>query len=268
VPVTVYRPVSAVDPATGCPVTAMQPCTTYTWQAQRVPFVYHRARWGILPTTVPVAAAAMPAQACCPQTGVPATTYSVPAAGAGCSTCGVPATVTAPSPYYAPPGGMQYTPAPAVPGASGLPADAAPTLRQRPVEPNGQEPQVRIYRVDPNLPADPNNGNSNGMINGLNGSGTRTDPMNRVMPNSHKAPAAPHDLRPLPDPDANKDGFDGNRAPPLLDPRDKTAARSAVFRGQYAPIVWPVKQAAADGEVPAPTAAPEWDDRGWRQLSR
>ena len=37
VPVTYYRPVTTADPATGCPVTSLQPCTTYRWQFMRVP---------------------------------------------------------------------------------------------------------------------------------------------------------------------------------------------------------------------------------------
>ncbi|MFO0870409.1 MAG: hypothetical protein U0935_15895 [Pirellulales bacterium] len=37
VPVTVYRPVSAIDPATGRPITVVQPCAATTWQVQRVP---------------------------------------------------------------------------------------------------------------------------------------------------------------------------------------------------------------------------------------
>ncbi len=35
IPVTSYRPVMSTDPVTGCPVTVMKPCTTYTWQAGR-----------------------------------------------------------------------------------------------------------------------------------------------------------------------------------------------------------------------------------------
>jgi len=36
VPVTTYRPVMGNEPTTGCATTALMPCTTYQWQAQRV----------------------------------------------------------------------------------------------------------------------------------------------------------------------------------------------------------------------------------------
>jgi hypothetical protein len=34
VPVTTYKPVTNSDPCTGCTVTCMRPCTTYTYQMQ------------------------------------------------------------------------------------------------------------------------------------------------------------------------------------------------------------------------------------------
>ena len=42
VPVTVYRPTTSSNPATGCTVTCMRPCTTYTWQARRVPYTAYQ----------------------------------------------------------------------------------------------------------------------------------------------------------------------------------------------------------------------------------
>ena len=36
-PTTNYRPIVTYDPVNGWPTTAMQPCTTYTWQLRRVP---------------------------------------------------------------------------------------------------------------------------------------------------------------------------------------------------------------------------------------
>ena len=50
VPVTVYIPANSVDPRTGRAVLCMRPCTTYTWQVRRVPYVAFR------PVHLPVAA--------------------------------------------------------------------------------------------------------------------------------------------------------------------------------------------------------------------
>jgi len=37
VPVTSFRPTTVVNPTTGCAATSLAPCTTYAWQARRVP---------------------------------------------------------------------------------------------------------------------------------------------------------------------------------------------------------------------------------------
>ncbi len=50
VPVTTYRRTVSYNPATGLPITCTQPCTTYTYQARRVPYTSFRPVY----TTVPV----------------------------------------------------------------------------------------------------------------------------------------------------------------------------------------------------------------------
>lgn len=75
VPVTVYRPVTAIDPATGRPVTVVQPCVVNTWQVQRVPvggqsFVSRYQPLpvsGAAPPAVVVSPNAVPGAAVCPQ---------------------------------------------------------------------------------------------------------------------------------------------------------------------------------------------------------
>ena len=42
VPVTQYRPVTTSDPCTGCTMTCMKPCTTFTYKMQRVPYTTYR----------------------------------------------------------------------------------------------------------------------------------------------------------------------------------------------------------------------------------
>ena len=64
VPVTVYRPVTTVDPCTGCPSTTMQACTTMTTQVQRVPVTTFRQVCQMVP--------AQPTCSTCPTTvGMP-----------------------------------------------------------------------------------------------------------------------------------------------------------------------------------------------------
>lgn len=80
----------------------------------------------------------------------------------------------------------------------------------------------------------------------------------------------------VPDPEANTRPLPSNRAPQLLDPRDKTALGDA-HRWAVVPAVWakqPTREEAAPvslrevrQETPAPRqAAPEihWDDTGWK----
>lgn len=56
VPVTTYRRTVNYNPATGLPITCTKPCTTYTYQARRVPYTTYRPIY----TTVPVGGAAAP----------------------------------------------------------------------------------------------------------------------------------------------------------------------------------------------------------------
>lgn len=54
VPVTQYRAQTSSDPCTGCSVTCMRPCTSYTWQMQRVPYTTYRPVYRTQNYTVPV----------------------------------------------------------------------------------------------------------------------------------------------------------------------------------------------------------------------
>ncbi len=92
VPVTTYRPITTVNPCTGCPQTMVQPVTTYRMQPSLVPVTTYR----------PVAACYAPA---CP-TGA----CGAPACATGA--CGAAAPVA--STYYAP----AYSAAPAAPACS------------------------------------------------------------------------------------------------------------------------------------------------------
>ncbi|MBB73932.1 MAG: hypothetical protein CMJ75_05395 [Planctomycetaceae bacterium] len=101
-PVTYYRPVTAMDPATSAMKTTLQPCTGYQWQQRRVPVTSYRPIYSTVSVpnrapTVPVAAqpgtpllGAVPALTMAPGMQQPTPTLTAPAVTA-------PA-VTVPSP--------------------------------------------------------------------------------------------------------------------------------------------------------------------------
>ena len=151
VPVTVYKPVATIDPATGATVNTMQACTTHRWQLRRVPVGLSRPAWyASQPTGGAVMAGPFAAPVAAPvwQQGVPAT-IGPP----GCASCQSGAATmyapqspamsapyaASPSPYQAAPtpSGQPYapslTPVQAAPMNSGAvgsptPADMAPSL--------------------------------------------------------------------------------------------------------------------------------------------
>jgi hypothetical protein len=144
VPVTTYRPVAAVDPATGLPINAVQPCTTTTWQARRVP----NSLWGGLwpsssppPSVVaytPATIAAYPAYPGTVTNYAPApviiapnvrTSNYAPVYAAPVVTNYVPA---APAVTYAPPPATTYAPAPATTVVPSAPAPYCPPTTAAP----------------------------------------------------------------------------------------------------------------------------------------
>ncbi len=57
VPVTQYKPVTHSDPCTGCTVTCMKPCTSYSWQMKQEPYttyrpVYRQENYSVPVTTI------------------------------------------------------------------------------------------------------------------------------------------------------------------------------------------------------------------------
>ena len=149
VPVTNYRPVSSVDPGTCCPVTTLRPCTTYMWQARRVP------SYTTFRPVYTAFAAPFATTACAP--------ISSPGYGGGCSSCGV--STPAAAPYYAP--STTMVPGTVLPGTSlpgsGLPTTLGPGVptpadMQPRLTPGGVQrslPSIRNYPVDadPVVPA-------------------------------------------------------------------------------------------------------------------
>ncbi len=98
VPVTQYKPVTSSDPCTGCSVTCMKPCTTYTWQMKQVPYTTYRAVYRNENYTVPVTTISNSDG--CSTCGV-----NPQAAVSGCPTCTVPGN-TLIAPTTVPPAGV------------------------------------------------------------------------------------------------------------------------------------------------------------------
>lgn len=87
VPVTQYRQTCSTDPCTGCPVTCMKPCVSYSWQLKRVPYVTYRPVYRTESYSVPVTYTAMAPSTCSTCATCP-TSPTVGLPQAGCSTCG------------------------------------------------------------------------------------------------------------------------------------------------------------------------------------
>ncbi len=129
VPVTTYRAHTTVDPCTGCTVTCMKPCTTYTYRAKQVPYTTYRPVYTTQAYQVPITyTSQMPAM-------------QSPMVGSGCDTCGIPGfqqptqfqpgTITAPSITGTLDTQGGYTLAPST--GMTVPADTQPQLNQRPI---------------------------------------------------------------------------------------------------------------------------------------
>lgn len=286
VPVTVYRPVSAIDPATGQPVTVVQPCLTSTWQVQRVPvggrpFV---SMYQPLPvsgygspgmaTPTAVAPGACPGGACAPAapaaswggTVMPGTTLApsttIPAA---------PPNTASPPSTFGPNTQPSYLGQPAriAPGTSGgtfSPADQRPTLG--PSEGAGSSnypPATDPYPNPPPYlgPSVPANGASNGAATGgalTNPSAASPSSVTRPA-ESKSAPRLPIKVTPVPDPESSPAELPGRSAPRLIVPQERTAAsRGTQPTHRIVPAIT-VENTRPSTAVGKPVT---WDDSGWR----
>jgi hypothetical protein len=284
--VTVYRPVTTVDPCTGCPATTMQACTTMTTQAQRVPFTTMRQVCQMVQPTVaamPVASA-QPVMPMPPPPMMEQQQLAMPTTP-GCSSCGggqnfapaAPAYPSYPQQYQQAPQQYQQAPqqfqqgpttelAPQQPSTSlqPVPADQAPTLQQN-----------QSYYQGPTFPS--NNGTSQypttsnyPSVTTVPSTSSGLYPVPSTTPSTGtsyqpRVPVtAPPAIRPLPDLDREEPA-----APALMNPQDRTAARQLPAAGTIAAISWQTTakvsavQPAAASQPVAP-AVKKWDDSGWR----
>ncbi len=156
VPVTTYRRTVSSNPTTGLPITCTQPCTSYTYQARRVPYTTFRPVYTTEPVTpaVPTAPVASLGYAAPASYAAPATT--------GCTGCSAAATSWTPTPstsaqpYYSTP--ESTTPSagatpwePVQPTPSAVPADGGNQPRAN-GDPANQPPRIPPS-IDPEVNA-------------------------------------------------------------------------------------------------------------------
>lgn len=123
VPVTTYRRTVSYNPANGLPMTCTQPCTSYTYQARRVPYTSYRPVYTTVPVTMPAAYPTAP---------VANVSYAAPVADCGCSAPTASAWTGVPStgqPYYP---SQSPSPGYSTPGATATPPGTTPWERVTP----------------------------------------------------------------------------------------------------------------------------------------
>lgn len=258
-PVTVYRPATQTDPCTGCPVTVMQPCTTWSWQAQRVPYTTYRPVYQTVQR---------PVTSCCSPVAA-TTTYAAPAvASPGCSSCSAAPAISYPSApsypampsYPSQPSQQVYPAQPQGQFNGGTPADSRPTL-----VPGQGSQQQQLQRV----PAD-NNATYN-YNNNAPQQQAYPPAQQQQQPNSSTRYRLDSNLQPVPDPDSSSnsggDHMRANSAPRLLNPLDRAALMPVRRASLSTPIAWPATAPAAVRPAASHTE-PVLDDSGWGPVGR
>ena len=268
VPVTTYRRTVNYNPSTGLPITCTQPCTTYTYQARRVPYTTFRPVY----TTVPVSS---PATAVAP-VAAPSSFTAVPAPSS-CNACTTPSASvyesypSTSSPYYSttpdatsstPPGATPWQPVEPTPtpqgsngwppayegsGATPDPADQKPRIDP---EANGSfsslrpPPATAPRRIGYLTDGNPSLTGVPGQTRGYPPT-TSNSPASSAMSNtpSSGSSTVPYDVRPLPNVDRRSEGANRQTAPLLNPTRDRTAwVRPIPTRWASSPISWPERQ--------------------------
>ncbi len=286
VPVTSYRPVVSTDPVTGCPVTVLQPCMTYTWQAERRRCGFFGRLFGWCDPPAPALECCTPS-VCCDPCG-----SGSPVVSGGCwesappSAAPVPAT---PAPYYAPSQPSVLTPSQGAGTPTLVPSTpSAPTLAPGvPPSTSGSYPAVQPPAADvrPSLkPID------------VPPAATRddawpsTDLPGEPTPPAEPAVTDPPSLQPVPSlgpPIVNPEQsrvhpvpgpnatpvvpVERDEPPPLVHRGDQVASVPSGPSGAVVPAVWPASVRKAEGRVPASEARRDWqvwDESGWKSARK
>jgi len=189
----------------------------------------------------------------------------------------------APAPYYGNSGGAIQVPPP--PSSVPAPQPLAP--------PVGTSPPAGAPPAGGTTPADraPSLKPANGGVSTPTRTSQKLAPMADLhfggeRANAANAPSSPPEtprasnlkLRPIPDPDAQRQTPRSLDAPQLLNPRDRVAAVQHVGPGARTAIVWPTSltrarrtpAASARASRPATSPSPRpavWDDSGWHSVA-
>ncbi len=213
VPTTNYRPITNYDPTSGLAVTAMRPCTTYTWQVRRVPYTSFRPSFTQL-----FSSPAVPVQTAVPYVQA-YPTYSTPQP-------------PAPAPYYSPATGSSQVPLAPPPTSAPLlqapPVPAAPTG----TEAADQQPSL--------VPGTTFGGGARQPVPEIRRRPVETDPpaQQNGQPAAKQSSAQPA-VQVIPDPEAGSMSPQTPVVPSLFDPNDRTAARWLhQVTWDVAPIEW------------------------------
>jgi hypothetical protein len=209
---TYYSPYRGVSPTTGAPVISYRACQTRGQIMQRVPTS---------------GCFSSPATSYAPSTGcsscTPAATYAPPA------TITVPSTI-APStfaPTPVPPSTIAPGPARTTAPDGNVPAESRPSLKPE-ARTNAQGASIRGLQLQPP--------NSSSIKSSTQSTTPTLDP-----------PSPRFRVQPVPDPDATEDDNQpAGEAPPLLDPRHKTAARPSNMTPTYAQFNMPIIKPASN----------------------
>jgi len=119
VPVTTYKRTVSYNPTTGLPITCTQPCTSYTYQARRVPYTTYRPYYATEPVTMP---------GNCPTSAAPATSSVVTQSPASCGCAAGSTSGSSDVPYYSTPSASASAP------STSTPPGATPWTRVQPGE--------------------------------------------------------------------------------------------------------------------------------------
>ncbi|MEZ6114976.1 MAG: hypothetical protein R3C28_00135 [Pirellulaceae bacterium] len=269
VPVTTYQKTVSCNPATGLPIECTKPCTSYTYQARRVPYTTYRPVYGKVPVcgnnntvaAMPISSTTTsyaPAASCCGSSSWLAGNYATPSYSTPSYT----------SPGYTNPGYSapnSYSPNPySAPGYNGgqpTPADNAdPNVRPR-LAPDMDSMSMRVRRLPSTSQrsiVQAENAMYAGQTRGVAVFSSEDNPASQMSESAEsflnerrQQPAAVgsfdetlnglksrslQDLRPLP---SNAGGASLN-VPPMLNDDDRTAVRTRIpSRYKVKPIEWP-----------------------------
>lgn len=241
-PVVAYRPVSVIDPCTGCVQTIVQPTTQFVQQVRYIPYQSFRIVSRPTVMAAPVVAA--------PVVAAPAAVYA-PAMPSGCGTCGAGSTLATPAMAAPALGGAPLaTPLPQIPTAVAPALDAGTAATFGAPSPAGAvqpAPSLSPVTIRPptmiDSPSPPSPAVKNTDVDGS-------------QPRSADAGQTESKLKPIPDlKPATKSATDATAAPisapGLIDPNSRTTMRPVARPADANLASWPAPKTGSDAWRPS-----------------